>query len=154
MFSAYRLVPRPTSFLRAPNYRTLRTSTSTLRKPWRPYGHIPEQMTAGLMRRLFSSSTRARILQRLASNQLRAPPLLGLKQYQRTITDVRPRQASVSRTWFTSTAACPSPDPDGSSRPPDERTLKLGKSRFCTPVDMTSAWFPALTDLNSHTRSP
>ena len=132
-FSAYRFALRPTSFLRVPNYRNLRSSATTLRKPWKPYGHIPEQMTAGLMRRLFSSSTRARIPQRLTSHQLCAPPLLGLKQYQRTITDVRPRQASVSRTWFTSTAACPSPDPNGSSRPPDERTLKLGKSRFRTP---------------------
>ncbi|KAF2660179.1 hypothetical protein K491DRAFT_589669, partial [Lophiostoma macrostomum CBS 122681] len=89
---------------------------------------IPVQMTSCLMRRLFSSSTRARIPQRLASHQLCAPPLLGLKQYQRTIADVRPRQASVSRTWFTSTAVCPSLDPDGSSRPTDERTLKLGKT--------------------------
>lgn len=104
----------------------------TFRSPL--YGHIPIQMTAGLMRRLFSSSTRAQFPLRSPSNYLTAPRLLGLKQYQRTITDVRPRQASISRTWFTSTSAFACPEASGSnSTPPDERTLKLGNSKDNRP---------------------
>lgn len=102
------------------------------------YGRIFVQMTAGLMRRLFSSSTRVQIPSRVASNHLSTPRLLGLKQYQRHLTGIRPLQASVSgsRTWFTSTSACPLPEgPDG--QPPDERTLNLGRSRskFCMLLD-------------------
>ncbi|KAF2016533.1 hypothetical protein BU24DRAFT_422882 [Aaosphaeria arxii CBS 175.79] len=84
-------------------------------------------MTAGLMRRLFSSSTRAQLSSRLASNHLTAPRLLGLKQYQRTLSNIRPREASVSKTWFTSTTVslCSS---NSDIRPPDERTLKLGRT--------------------------
>ncbi|KAF1997233.1 hypothetical protein P154DRAFT_537365 [Amniculicola lignicola CBS 123094] len=85
-------------------------------------------MTAGLMRRLFSSSARARLPLQHASNSLAAPRLLGLKTYQRSITDVRTRQASISRTWFTSTTATAYPDPGGDHKPPSERDLKLGKT--------------------------
>ncbi|KAF2471262.1 uncharacterized protein BDR25DRAFT_260669 [Lindgomyces ingoldianus] len=88
-------------------------------------------MTAGLMRR-FSSSTRIRsphFSLQFSSHHLTAPRLLGLKQYQRTIADLRPRQAAISRTWFTSTTACPHPESQTSDHPqPDERTLKLGKT--------------------------
>ncbi|KAF2183795.1 hypothetical protein K469DRAFT_634412 [Zopfia rhizophila CBS 207.26] len=85
-------------------------------------------MTAGLMRR-FSSSAQIRLRHRFASNYLTAPRLLCLKQYQRTITDVRPRQASISRTWFTSTTICPYPELGHQDhQPPDERNLKLGKT--------------------------
>ncbi|KAH7117958.1 hypothetical protein B0J11DRAFT_537126 [Dendryphion nanum] len=86
-------------------------------------------MTAGLMRRLFSSSTRAQIPSRLTSNHLAAPRLLGLKQYQRHLTDIRPLRASVavSKTWFTSTSACPLPE-RRENQPPDERTLNLGRT--------------------------
>ncbi|KAF2688404.1 hypothetical protein K458DRAFT_330724 [Lentithecium fluviatile CBS 122367] len=84
-------------------------------------------MTTGQMRRLFSSSSRAR-LSRCASTHLTTPRMLGLKQYQRTITDVRPRQASVARTWFTSSSALLYPEGSGDHPPPDERKLKLGKT--------------------------
>ena len=47
-------------------------------------------MTLGLMRR-FSSSARTQ-LPTCTARSLTAPRVLGLKQYQRTITDVRPRQ--------------------------------------------------------------
>ncbi|KAF2119004.1 hypothetical protein BDV96DRAFT_610841 [Lophiotrema nucula] len=91
-------------------------------------------MTAGLMRRLFSSCTRVRFpTSRFhfakQENFLTAPRLLGLKQYQRSITDVRPRQAQISRTWFTSSSGCAYPELGGRDlQPPDERTLKLGKT--------------------------
>ncbi|KAF2640873.1 hypothetical protein P280DRAFT_469563 [Massarina eburnea CBS 473.64] len=83
-------------------------------------------MTTGLMRRLFSSSSRAQLPPR--STHLAAPRLLGLKQYQRSITDVRPRQASVARTWFTSSATCLHTEGGGDHPPPNERNLKLGKT--------------------------
>ncbi|ORY10541.1 hypothetical protein BCR34DRAFT_485457 [Clohesyomyces aquaticus] len=88
-------------------------------------------MTAGLMRR-FSSTSRLRSplsSGQFAFNHPPPPRLLGLKQYSRSITALRPRQAAVSRTWFTSSTICPSPEPTGSDHPkPDERTLKLGKT--------------------------
>jgi hypothetical protein len=84
-------------------------------------------MTIGPMRRLFSSSSRAQLFPRFASTHLAAPRLLGLKQYQRNITGVRPRQASVTRTWFTSSSAWLYPG-GGDNPPPNERNLKLGES--------------------------
>ena len=84
-------------------------------------------MTTGLMRR-FSSSARTQ-LPRSTSFSLTAPRLLGLKQYQRSITDVRPRQASVSRSWFTSTSPCAYPELDEHEQKRlNERNLKLGNS--------------------------
>ncbi|KAF1961128.1 hypothetical protein CC80DRAFT_589560 [Byssothecium circinans] len=85
-------------------------------------------MTTGLMRRLFSSSSRAQLFPRSASTHLTTPRLLGLKQYQRSITDVPPRQASVARTWFTSSTTCLYPEGGGDHPPPNERNLKLGKT--------------------------
>jgi hypothetical protein len=86
-------------------------------------------MTSGLMRR-FYSSTRAQ-LPASRARSLTAPRLLGLKQYQRTITDVRPRQASVSRSWFTSSSPWQSPELDECERKRlQERNLKLGNSRL------------------------
>ena len=76
------------------------------------------------MRRLFSSSSRAR----LPPSHVTTPRLLGVKQYQRAITDVRARQASVARTWFTSSSVLLFPDGHRDHAPPDERKLKLGKS--------------------------
>jgi len=85
-------------------------------------------MTTGRMRRLFSSSTRANLqIPSASSTCLTAPRLLGLKQYQRTITDVRARQASVSRTWFTASATSLHAE-SGGDGPPNERNLKLGNS--------------------------
>ena len=87
------------------------------------------QMTTGRMRRLFSSSTRTQLPLRSSSSHLTAPRLLCLRQYQRTITDVRPRQASVAKSWFTSSTPSSCPQPGASDHPPpDERTLKLGNS--------------------------
>ncbi|KAF3003062.1 hypothetical protein E8E13_007328 [Curvularia kusanoi] len=84
-------------------------------------------MTTGLMRR-FSSSARTQ-LPPSTSFSLTAPRLLGLKQYQRSITDVRPRQASVSRSWFTSTSPCASPELDEREQKRlNERNLKLGST--------------------------
>ncbi|KAF1979138.1 hypothetical protein BU23DRAFT_497094 [Bimuria novae-zelandiae CBS 107.79] len=85
-------------------------------------------MTTCRMRRLFSSSTRANLqLASATSTCLAAPRLLGLKQYQRTITDVRARQASVSRTWFTASATSLQAEKGGDG-PPNERNVKLGKT--------------------------
>ncbi|KAF2443581.1 hypothetical protein P171DRAFT_522114 [Karstenula rhodostoma CBS 690.94] len=85
-------------------------------------------MTTGRMRRLFSSSTRANLqIPAVSSTSLTAPRLLGLRQYQRTITDVGARQASVSRTWFTASATSLHPE-GGSDGPPSERNLKLGNT--------------------------
>jgi len=84
-------------------------------------------MTTGLMRR-FSSSARTQV-PRSTSFSLAAPRLLGLKQYQRSITDVRPRQASVSRSWFTSTSPCAYPELDEHEQKRlNERNLKLGNT--------------------------
>ncbi|KAF2264292.1 hypothetical protein CC78DRAFT_463806 [Lojkania enalia] len=81
------------------------------------------------MRRLFSSSTRAQLSARFASTHLATPRILGIKQYQRSITDVRPRQASISRTWFTSsTGLAYLEGSEGDHKPPDERRLKLGET--------------------------
>ncbi|KAH7073928.1 hypothetical protein BKA63DRAFT_534265 [Paraphoma chrysanthemicola] len=82
-------------------------------------------MTTGLMRR-FSSSARTQVPSP-AARSLTAPRLLGLRQYQRTITDIRPRQASVSRSWFTSSSPCSYPELDERERQRlAERNLKLG----------------------------
>ena len=69
------------------------------------YVPLSSQMTTGLMRR-FSSSARTQ-LSSSASRSLTSPRLLGLRQYQRTITDIRARQASVARHWFTSSSPPP-----------------------------------------------
>jgi hypothetical protein len=88
---------------------------------------IPLQMTTGPMRR-FSSSARTQ-LSSSTPRSLTAPRLLGLRQYQRNITDIRPRQASISRSWFTSSSPClhPELDEEGKKRLA-ERNLKLGNS--------------------------
>lgn len=84
-------------------------------------------MTTGLMRR-FSSSARTQ-LPSSAVRSLTAPRLLGLRQYQRTITDVRPRQATVSRSWFTSSSPYFDAEPDEQEQKRiEERNLKLGNS--------------------------
>jgi hypothetical protein len=86
-------------------------------------------MTTGLMRR-FSSSARNQVPSPVARS-LTTPRLLGLRQYQRTITDVRPRQASVLRSWFTSSSPCLYPELDEQERQRlAERNLKLGNSAF------------------------
>ncbi|KAJ4395568.1 hypothetical protein N0V91_010770 [Didymella pomorum] len=83
-------------------------------------------MTTGLMRR-FSSSARTQ-LPRPSSTSLSTPRLLGLKQYQRHITDVRPRQASVHghRSWFTSSSPCAHELDEREQKRLHERNLKLG----------------------------
>lgn len=87
----------------------------------------PVQMTICPMRR-FSSSARTR-LPFPAARSLTAPRLLGLRQYQRSITDIRPRQASVSRSWFTSSSPWLSPELDEREKKRlAERNLKLGDS--------------------------
>ncbi|KAJ4369828.1 hypothetical protein N0V83_005592 [Neocucurbitaria cava] len=84
-------------------------------------------MTIGLMRR-FSSSTRTQ-LPTPTARSLTAPRVLGLRQYQRTITIARPRQASVSRHWFTSSSPCLHPELDERERQRlNERNLKLGNT--------------------------
>ncbi|KAH7392976.1 hypothetical protein BKA66DRAFT_567701 [Pyrenochaeta sp. MPI-SDFR-AT-0127] len=84
-------------------------------------------MTSGLMRR-FSSSARTQ-LPTATARSLTAPRILGLKQYQRTITDIRPRQASVSRHWFTSSSPCYYPELDEREQQRlNERNLKLGNT--------------------------
>lgn len=88
-------------------------------------------MTSGLMRR-FSSSARTQV-PTPALRSLTAPRILGLKQYQRTITDIRPRQASVSRQWFTSSLSHHYPEADIREQERlNERNLKLGNSKQCT----------------------
>lgn len=88
---------------------------------------LPVQMTTGLMRR-FSTSARTQFSPH-AARALAAPRLLGLRQYQRNITDVRPRQASVSRNWFTSSSPCRGPELDEEEKKRlAERNLKLGNS--------------------------
>jgi hypothetical protein len=85
---------------------------------------IPLHMTTGPMRR-FSSSARTQLPSSTARS-LTAPRLLGLRQYQRNI---RPRQASVSRSWFTSSSPCLNPELDEQERKRlTERNLKLGNS--------------------------
>jgi hypothetical protein len=84
-------------------------------------------MTTGLMRR-FSSSARTQIPSSIARS-LTAPRVLGLRQYQRTITDVRPRQAAVLKSWFTSSSPYLYPELDERERQRlAERNLKLGTS--------------------------
>jgi hypothetical protein len=102
--------------------------------PSSTYGRLllPGQMTTGLMRR-FSSSARTQLPRSTSSStSLTAPRLLGLRQYQRSITDVRPRQAAVSRSWFTSTSPCAYPELDEREQKRlQERNLKLGNSMCC-----------------------
>ncbi|KAL5116674.1 hypothetical protein ACEQ8H_005423 [Pleosporales sp. CAS-2024a] len=83
-------------------------------------------MTTGLRR--FSSAARVPFSPH-AARALAAPRLLGLRQYQRNITDVRPRQASVSRSWFTSSSPRASPEADEQEKKRlAERNLKLGNT--------------------------
>lgn len=102
------------------------------------YGYILVSchMTVGLMRR-FSSSARTQNSSATARS-LTAPRLLGLRQYQRTITDVRARPASVTRSWFTSSSPCFHPELDEQERQRlNERNLKLGTSML---ADDLSLW--------------
>jgi len=88
---------------------------------------LPVQMTTGLMRR-FSTSARTQFSPH-AGRALAAPRLLGLRQYQRNITDVRPRQASISRNWFTSSSPYRTQELDEEEKKRlAERNLKLGNS--------------------------
>lgn len=111
-------------------------------------------MTTGRMRRLFSSSTRANLqLPSSISTCLTAPRLLGLKQYQRTITDVRARQASVSRTWFTASATSLHPE-SGGDHPPNERNVKLGNSKSSTIVVFIVRVLTGILSCTSSPRAP
>ncbi|KAF2810630.1 uncharacterized protein BDZ99DRAFT_560864 [Mytilinidion resinicola] len=80
-------------------------------------------MTAGLMRRL-SSSTRTRAHRISVRNWALTP----LRQPQRTLANIK--DTSESKTWFTSNSPrFGPPDLGGNDHtPPDERTLKLGKT--------------------------
>jgi hypothetical protein len=119
--------PRFTSglFLRAgsaPNQTSRRLHPSTLGS-LHVRIFLPLHMTSGLMRR-FSSSARTR----LPSRSLTAPRVPGLRQYQRNITDVRPRQATVARSWFTSSSPCGQDEQE--KKRLAERNLKLGDSAY------------------------
>lgn len=84
-------------------------------------------MTSGLMRR-FSCPARTQ-LSPLTARSIIVPRTFGLKQYQRTITDVRPRQAAVLRQWFTSSSPCFSVELDEKAKQRlNERNLKLGNT--------------------------
>lgn len=87
-------------------------------------------MTAGPMRRHFSSSARAQLASRHTASGLPTRCSLGLRQYQRTITDLRPCQPLASKLWFTSAAPqrYSGPGYNADHPPPDERTIKLGKT--------------------------
>ena len=88
------------------------------------------QMTAGPMRRLSSSSrTHA---QRITLKNLASSTPVALRQPQRTLANIRERDISLSKTWFTSTVPRISPPElrGQDHSPPDERTLKLGKSKY------------------------
>ncbi|KAF1937243.1 hypothetical protein EJ02DRAFT_458886 [Clathrospora elynae] len=78
--------------------------------------------------RRFSTSARTQ-LPTSTARSLTAPRILGIKQYQRSITDVRSRPASVSRKWFTSSSPCSHPEPDEREKQRlNERNLKLGNT--------------------------
>lgn len=87
---------------------------------------LSTQMTGGLMRR-FSTSARTHLSTRTAGP-------LGLRRYQRSTTEIRPRQAAVLRQWFTRSSPCWSPEPDERERARlHERKLKLGNSTLPCP---------------------
>ncbi|KAH8716873.1 hypothetical protein GQ44DRAFT_624603 [Phaeosphaeriaceae sp. PMI808] len=84
-------------------------------------------MTNGPMRR-FSSSART-LFPTPTARSLTAPQLLGLRQYQRTLTDIRTRPVSPLRNWFTSSSPCLYPELDEHERQRlAERNLKLGNT--------------------------
>jgi len=72
--------------------------------------------------RRFSTSARTHLSTRTAGP-------LGLRRYQRSTTEIRPRQAAVLRQWFTRSSPCWSPEPDERERARlHERKLKLGNT--------------------------
>lgn len=131
-----------------PPLSTLRSHVTFTCSLSRLYGCIflSTQMTSGLMRR-FSSSARTQF-SRSTATSLTGPRILGLKQYRRSITDARPRQASVSRQWFTSSTPWLSPEPDECEKKRlNERNLKLGNSMSEGAFAAKGLWN---TDNHSH----
>lgn len=130
-------------YIQTPNEPTCTLSPEAL------YGCIliPCHMTVGLMRR-FSSSARTQ-LSSATARLLTAPRLLGLRQYQRTITDVRSRPATVAKSWFTSSAPCFYPELDEQERQRlNERNLKLGNSMLGSHLQLRHAWHTDIPKLS------
>ncbi|KAF2742920.1 hypothetical protein M011DRAFT_411587 [Sporormia fimetaria CBS 119925] len=83
-------------------------------------------MTVGPARRLFSSATRSRVPARALCSSLSVRPVVRSKQSQTPAPASQLPPFSVARNWFTSTATCLGTEPD--HKPPDERTLNLGRT--------------------------
>ncbi|KAF2202303.1 hypothetical protein GQ43DRAFT_413939 [Delitschia confertaspora ATCC 74209] len=85
-------------------------------------------MTAGLMRR-FSSSIRKPLQQRANPQYRTVSRYPALQQPRRITPETGAGTSSISKRWFTSAPPCWSPEPGHRDhKPPDERTLKLGKT--------------------------
>ncbi|KAJ9665400.1 hypothetical protein H2201_004478 [Coniosporium apollinis] len=89
-------------------------------------------MTAGLMRTL--SQARLRIVRNALTPKSSASPIVAtgiLRQPRRSLANIREPDSFLSGVWFSSTPPCPTPTNPGNGsdvQPPDERTLKLGKT--------------------------
>lgn len=120
-----------TQHIFSPSHTKTVSTQATQRTILLLYGWITLHMTTGLMPR-FTSHIRIR-RPKLISKHFTPAASPALTPLSRTLANVRDRDASVSTTWFTSTAPSCSPDiGDQDHRPPDERTLKLGKSMLCS----------------------
>lgn len=116
-------------------------------------------MTAGLMRtRLPSSLFRPRHAVTGAASRVvaHAPAIAGSHVWTRSFARVQDPEILSDQLWFSSTAPRPRPDGVGSGgdhKPPDERTLKLGKSEEL--LIRISTLYPAhLADMHNSCPDP
>jgi hypothetical protein len=118
-------------------------STSYL---WKTIGSLVDVstavfMTRGLMRGASRASFLSAGLLRPASNRVPRPAACNASKdairASRGLASVRDLDGRTlsAITWFSGSPACSTPMPSlgdgGDGQPPDERTLKLGKSTFC-----------------------
>ena len=85
-------------------------------------------MTAGLMRKSVSAGLpRAHVVKPRSTAALL---WATIRPAHRSLAIAREADSTVSELWFTSSIPCPLPEIGGDhGKPPDERTLKLGKSK-------------------------
>ena len=85
------------------------------------------RMTAGPMRNSWPSIFRAHVLK---PRSIRANVSASLYPTQRYLANIREPGFTIPEVWFNSTAPCAqSPNGAGDVQQPDERKLKLGKSK-------------------------
>lgn len=110
-------------------------------------------MTAGLMR-CIPPSRLARAHRLTARNRAAAAPATARRHGVRAFAKVQQPEGTQTGGWFSASTPGPlPPDHKGEGgKPPDERTLKLGKSESTAPSNDTGENFPSI-DIGAHSYS-